>query len=59
MVLDELASRKGKLEILRLHYSIEKLQVSLLELDEQKIKINESVIKQQEELKEIEEGGNK
>jgi hypothetical protein len=52
-----LSEEKALLELMQMEFNIKKLEVRLLELDEEKIKLNESITLQKQRLVEI-KGGN-
>jgi hypothetical protein len=49
-MMGELEKKKAELRKLELNFNIAKLETRLLELDEEKIKINEAILKQKDEL---------
>jgi len=53
---EELIQKKKALEIMQFKFNIQKLEVRLLEIDEEKVKLQETIDEQRLKLKEMEEG---
>ena len=52
---ETLLQKKKELELMQIRFNISKLEVRLLELDEEKIKVQESINEQKAKLNDFEE----
>jgi len=54
--MSEIDNKKNKLAILEKEYTIARLEVKFMELDEEKVKVLEAIEKNKEELKKLRGG---